>query len=387
MNQKTLQVMFSLIRSAILKEPLTPAEKEDFAAIKISDLILISREQDLVHLVAFAIKENGLLPEKASATIQKSILQAVLRNERLSFVTAAIFEAFEKEKIPFLPLKGAILKEYYPEPWMRTSCDADILIRPEDLDRASKVLTEKLSYQKRKRTSHDIPFIAPSGEHIELHFDLLEENRANHAIKILKKVWNEAAPVEKESFYYRMSDEFFYFYHIAHMAKHIEVGGCGVRPFLDLYLLDQKGDENKEAREALLKKGGLSHFAQKAKKLSRVWFGGEEPDRVSLMMQSYIFRGGLYGSFENKVAVSMEKGGGKLGYLFRRIFVPTEKLARYYPVLEKKPYLAPIMQVRRWFMLFDPYIFKMAKSEIKNNFTIENEKSKKMKSFMDEIGL
>lgn len=387
MNQKMLQTMFSLIRSAIFKKPLSPEEKELFSAVKISDLLILSREHDLVHLVALALKENGLLSEKNAASIQKNMLQAVLRHERLGFVTEKIYAEFEKEKIPFLPLKGAILRDYYPEPWMRTSCDADILVHPEELDRASNVLVENLSYQKGRRTSHDIPFSAPSGEHIELHFDLLEENRANHAIRVLQNVWNDAAPVASGSFHYKMSDEFFYFYHIAHMAKHMETGGCGVRPFLDLFLLDQKAPEKKESRDALLKKAGLYPFAQKARRLSRVWFGGENADRVSLMMQSYIFRGGLYGSFENKVAVSMEKGGGKASYLFRRIFVSTEKLARYYPILEKKPYLAPIMQVRRWFMLFDPYIFKMAKSEIKNNFTIESEKAKKMKSFMDEIGL
>ena len=104
-------------------------------------------------------------------------------------------------------------------------------------------------------------------------------------------------------------------------------------------------------------------------------------------MQDFICKGGLYGSFENRVAISRERKGGKFGYLLQRIFVPTEKLARYYPILEKKPYLAPLMQVKRWGMLFSPRIFKMAKSEIKNNFTIEKEEAKKMKDFLDEIGL
>lgn len=379
--------MFSLIRSAISGSPLSPEEKELFAEGKVSDLILLSREQDLVHLVALAMQKNGLVSEKEASTIQKGFLQAVLRYERLGFVTEKIYAEFEKERIPFLPLKGAILRKYYPEPWMRTSCDADILIRPEDLERASQVLVESLSFRKGKRTSHDIPFFAPSGEHIELHFDLLEENRANHAIRVLQYVWTDATPEREGAFHYEMSDEFFYFYHIAHMAKHMEIGGCGVRPFLDLYLLDQNAEKKKEKRDAMLKKGGLYHFAQKARKLSRVWFGGEEADRVSLMMQSYLFRGGLYGSSENKVAVSLEKKGGKGKYLLRRIFVPAEQLSRYFPILKKRPYLAPIMQVRRWLFLLDPYIFKMAKNEIKNNFSIKKEESKKMKSFMDEIGL
>ena len=118
-----------------------------------------------------------------------------------------------------------------------------------------------------------------------------------------------------------------------------------------------------------------------------VWFGGAEPSKVILLMQDFIFKGGLYGTFENRVAISQEKKGGKFGYLIKRIFVPTSKLVRYYPVLEKHPYLSPVMQVRRWFMLASPEIRKMAKNEIKNNFSIEKEKAKEMKSFLEEIGL
>ena len=34
----------------------------------------------------------------------------------------------KKVQIPFLPLKGSVIRQYYPEPWMRTSCDIDILV-------------------------------------------------------------------------------------------------------------------------------------------------------------------------------------------------------------------------------------------------------------------
>lgn len=29
-----------------------------------------------------------------------------------------------------------------------------------------------------------------------------------------------------------MKEEMFYFYHIAHLAKHFEVGGCGIRQII-----------------------------------------------------------------------------------------------------------------------------------------------------------
>ena len=44
------------------------------------------------------------------------------------------------------------------------------------------------------------------------------------------------------------------------MAKHFESGGCGIRPFIDLLLLDALPAANEQERAALLKDGGLLIF-------------------------------------------------------------------------------------------------------------------------------
>ncbi|MBO4954226.1 MAG: nucleotidyltransferase family protein, partial [Clostridia bacterium] len=36
--------------------------------------------------------------------------------------------------IDFMPLKGAVIRQYYPEPWMRTSCDIDIHVKKDRLE-------------------------------------------------------------------------------------------------------------------------------------------------------------------------------------------------------------------------------------------------------------
>ena len=76
-----------------------------------------------------------------------------------------------------------------------------------------------------------------------------------------------------------------------------------------------------------------------------------------------------------------------MGYVFSRIFISHEQLKRYYPILEKHKILTPFMQVRRWFSLLKPGVFKMAKKEIKANKNIDKENAKKMKEFLDDIGL
>lgn len=54
-----------------------------------------------------------------------------------------ICSIFDKIKIAYIPLKGAVIRPYYPYDSMRTSCDIDILIHEEDLELAIKNLIEK----------------------------------------------------------------------------------------------------------------------------------------------------------------------------------------------------------------------------------------------------
>ena len=159
----------------------------------------------------------------------------------------------------------------------------------------------------KDRSTHDVALDSPSGVHVELHYDLVEEGRAKNAIKVLSTVWQDATPRQDCQFFYEMSDAFFYFYHIAHMAKHFETGGCDIRPFLDLWILDHMESADHEKRNVLLEKGGLKQFADVCRKLSRVWFEKELIDPISLQMQGFLLRGGTYGTVDNRVMLQQKK--------------------------------------------------------------------------------
>jgi hypothetical protein len=248
-------------------------------------------------------------------------------------------------------------------------------------------LSDKLQYIKQEVATHDVSFLSPQGIRVELHFDLIEEERANNAINVLDLVWENVSLSEGFHCRYEMTDELFYFYHIAHMAKHFETGGCGIRSFIDLWILDRIDGACENKRNELLAKADLLQFAGACRKLSRVWFGGEEEDELSTQMQSFILRGGVYGSSDNRVALQQKNKGGRIGYIFSRVFLPYSKLKRYYPVLEKHRWLIPVMQVRRWFMLFDPSVARMAKSELAVNSRIDENTSDEMNRFLSDIGL
>ena len=386
MDERTIQIFFALLRSAICGTKLTAEERSNYSAEMLQNLLSLSLKHDLPHVLAHGLKQNDLIPEDRT-DIDQYLLEAVYRLEQMEYEYASICTALEKAEIPFLPLKGSVIREYYPEPWMRTSCDIDILVHSRDLDNAVSYLSENHKYEEKDRSTHDFSLYSPTGIHVELHFDLVEEARANNAINVLQFVWLNAAPHSGSKYWYEMTDPFFYFYHIAHMAKHIETGGCGIRTFLDLWILDHMENIDQSARDRLLEQGGLLQFAGMCRKLSRMWFDAGEQEDILLQMQDFILCGGIFGTTENRVALQQSKMGGRLGYILSRIFIPFAKLKRYYPILEKHPWLMPLMQIRRWFMLFNPEIAQMAKREIATNSCWEKEKAADMSLFLKNIGL
>lgn len=385
MDERTNRILFLLLRSSIGAVSLT---KEDIALLTPqlqARLTAVAKAHDMAHLLALGLQQNG---QEIGAELKKSMFEAVYRSEQRERDFENVCTALSAAKIPFIPLKGAVLREYYPETWLRTSSDIDVLVRHEDFTRASSALVDMLGYRETMHSTHDVSFASPEGTHIELHFDLLEENRANNATRMLKNVWEYVAPKEDGGYFYEMTDAFFYFYHIAHMSKHFENGGCGIRPFIDLWILDRIEGVNQNTRDELLEKGNLLQFSRVARKLSEVWFGGGEiEDPILLKMQNFILQGGVYGSADNRVAIQQKRRGGRIGYLLSRIFLPYAKLKRYYPILEKHRWLMPLMQIRRWFMLLKPDVAKMAKQEMRANGNIKKSRADEMKKLLDHIGL
>lgn len=386
MDQRTIQILFALLRSAICGTKLTEKERNNYSPELLQDLLKISSKHDVVHLLVFGLKQNELI-SKEDSDIEKCILKAVYRYERLRYEYENLCSAFEKAQIPFLPLKGSVIRKYYPEAWMRTSCDIDVLVHREDLENASSYLVSHQNYVEKERATHDVSLFTQTGIHVEIHFDLVEEGRAQNAIDVLHSVWDNVTLHENSNYWYEMSDSYFYFYHIAHMAKHFENGGCGIRPFIDLWILECLSDSKYEARNELLDKGDLRKFADVCRDLSAVWFSGAEHNKCSRQMEEFILHGGIYGSADNRVALQQKKRGGRVGYIFSRMFISYSALSRYYPILKKHRWLMPFMQVRRWFMLLKPDVAQMAAQEMKENMKLEKKESDNMNSFLNDIGL
>ncbi|MBR2447463.1 MAG: nucleotidyltransferase family protein, partial [Clostridia bacterium] len=329
---------------------------EEVEVIKgnLHEIYAISKRNDMAHLIGYALENHGLIsPEDEDfAKFQKQQYLAMYRCEGMEYEIARMRDALENEKIDFVLLKGAVIRELYPEGWMRTSSDIDILVHPEDLDRAEALLIGKLDYKKGIEGDHDRSFHSEGGVHVELHFTLIDDERANLARDVLVEAWEHATVADGKKHEHVFSEELFYFYHIAHLAKHVEYAGSGIRPFIDLWLINRNEAKNPVSRQEMLKRCSLDDFARLCDELADYWMG--ETDSLTdkgKRFELFILNCGLYGSEENRIAITRKNGQSTFGYVFSRIFMPYSSLKQIYPIIIKHKWLTPFCQMARWFKL------------------------------------
>ena len=171
-NTTTARHLIALLASQLLHTDFTEVLSED----EIKEIYTLSKAHDLAHIAGDALSRAGLLTGDAVKAFQKWQYLALYRYQRVTYELSVLRRLLSEEKVPFMPLKGTVLREYYPDPAMRTSVDIDILVHGEDLERVKNLLIEKLSYRFDVEEGHDISIFAPSELHVEIHFALCDEN-------------------------------------------------------------------------------------------------------------------------------------------------------------------------------------------------------------------
>lgn len=401
MNE-VVQTMMNCIKYEIRgKEEREKVVLPEVSARFLSELYKLSKAHDMAHLAGDALSKCGAftnLPDttdeaeratiaKIKAKFDEQVFTAVYRYENINYELEQLKQTLNEAKIPFIPLKGSVIRKFYPEPWQRTSCDIDILVREEDLEAAVKALVQKNGYkQDGKRNFHDISLYSPSGMHLELHFNIKEKIEKLDAV--LETVWDYAVKNEDSEFdyEYKFSEEFFLFHLYAHASYHFIGGGCGVRPFVDFYILKRNLTFDSEKLETLLDRAGIKFFAEKAEELSEIWFGERVHDEITKEAEAFVLSGGVYGNVVNHAAVKQAEKG-RSAHLRSRIWMPYESLIMLYPSLKGKRILQPLYEIRRWFKLFKKSTLKRSVNELKANTSMRQEEVSKAQKLLNDLEL
>ena len=381
--EKIIHAMMDLIASEVCGKSIDKSQYTltDEELVK---LYKLSKSHDLAHLVGDALIKNNLIGDgEIKAKFQKQMMLAVYRYEKINYELGRLRKVLNEAKIPFIPLKGSVLRRYYPEPWMRTSCDIDVLVHEEAVDQAAQTIVEKLGYAYEKKQYHDISLMSDGGVHLELHHSI-KENKAN-IDALLSECWDYAAP--SDDYECCFTNEFFFFHQIAHASYHFLHGGCGVRPILDLYLLQRKMPFDSTVLDEMLEKSGIKKFFDAAKAISEVWFGDGEHTDVTRRMEDYLLRGGVYGSTANSMAVGQQKEKGRLGYIINRIWLPYELLCITYPRLKGRKSPPFFHEIKRWLRIPNPAARKHRRRDLDAIKKLSAKHKSDVNSMLNELGL
>ena len=158
-----------------------------------------------------------------------------------------------------MPLKGCIMKAYYPKQELRLMGDADILIRVEQYDKVSSIMKE-LGFEEREKSDQDYTWHS-AFLRVELHKHLMPLG-ARSFYSYFGDGWVRAH--KQKNTRYEMLPEDFFLFIFAHFAKHYRLAGIGCRHVVDLWVFFKSvGLHNNEYVEKELKKLNLFEFFHK----------------------------------------------------------------------------------------------------------------------------
>ena len=370
MNEQFLsEVFFPIVRAGLGLPVENAPQKIDFPL-----LIETAKKQSVLPVIY-----EGLSNLKITGSGFDSVKQLCMNDMFLfaqrDLALEKICDCFEKSGIKYVLLKGSVLRDLYPDPWMRTSCDVDVLIEENDLDRAVRELRDKVGFEYKYRLYHDVSMTL-SDVSLELHFSLKED--VEGIDRILSEAWDHAA-LKSGSEQYVFSPEFQIFHVIAHMSYHFIRSGFGIRSYLDLWLLKHRTRFDENSVRDMCERAGILKFYEQCSRLSEVWLGKEEHSETTRALERFSFEGGALGSAKN-ASLSVRRNNRGIKYFLARLFVDRKKLEILYPNLKKHPVLLPYYQVKRWILAL---VYKSGK--IKNELTIYNETGEKDINAMDEL--
>lgn len=381
-----IDILIKLLRCEIDEDYVLPElslTSEDIRA-----LLEMAKKHSLTHLVSDALKRTQKTEDTALLSLLNSnVYSAVIRHQVLDDELKRIASVLDRHQIPYIPLKGSVLCEDYPKPWMRSRRDIDILVSAESHQKACDALCEELKYVFYRENKNDRVFTTPEKLTVEVHHHLISDEYIPQSMSFLDSVWKKSVPVSAESFCYRMDSDMYVYHHIAHMAKHCLAGGCGIRPVLDLWIISKNRDYMSKELRRWLNESGLLVFAESMDELCKVWFCNKPHTKATLAIQEFVAVGGEMGNENFCHFRRMKKKGGKIGYFLSRIFLPYDEIKEQYPIVEKHKFLIAFCQFHRLFSFVFGKKRKVMKSEVKKVNTVSQTDNKIIFNAWKHLGI
>ena len=347
MNRET-SYFIEVLRCALKREqPAPPTEEIDW-----SEFIRIAKKQEAYAVIAAALPP-AYLPAEEAEKLNNFSKSELVRLIAMKSELGALEAELQKNEIPFMLLKGSVIRAYYPKESMRQMSDIDILYDIAKRDVLLSMMSER-GYERISDGGNSDDFHKRPYYTFEFHHELFKD--VYGFFPDFSFVWENAARSPVNSCQYEMSREDLYLHSVAHMYKHYLFGGFGIRFLLDTYLIvkAEEADWNRAYIDEKLSQLKLGDFEEEVRTLSFAVVDGTPLSEEQSAFLQNMFDTGVFGTQTNVDAVysrfkEENRNSSRFAYLLQRLFPSKKKMVSDYRILEKKPYLLPAYYLYRLF--------------------------------------
>ena len=283
----------------------------------------------------------------------------------------SVRSALTSENIPFIPIKGPMVAQYYPDPALRTMGDIDLVIRLEDKEAVCRVM-RKLGYSNTVSADNELHFQLQNTV-FEMHVELFQAHGSDAATicDYFSGIWEHASPWNNSSEFH-LDQNYHFLYLIAHIAMHLKLYGIGFRQFYDIAVLIQNSPQGYFNWDVIRKEAevcGLLRFLCASLALISQWFQVLSPlpeaeisEELAREVTRKVFSDGVFGFSNqensiNKLESHRRRSRAplfllKIRTLRKLVFPPYHDLivSNKYRHLVGRKYLLPYFWIKRLFL-------------------------------------
>lgn len=261
-----------------------------------------------------------------------------------------LLERFSDNQVRVLPLKGWIMRRFYPKPEYRQMTDLDFLIDEENRKAVKQIMTDQERYRFQHIANENTvdSYQKNPWMHVEIHNDMISYNKERY-----ENIWERC---EQKNAVYSMNWDDYYMFMLDHLEKHFTVAGCGIRFLLDVYIfLQAKGKElHRDKLKKEFRKRNQEAFFKQVEETANAWFGeayhvgDTELERVILLSGTFGTNSQKFKNRQEKIQKKYKnKKVAKAMYFLTRTFPEYSYMCNIYPFLYKAPVLMPVMWIVR----------------------------------------
>lgn len=326
------------------EKPEEPPVGIDFEAI-----FELAKKQDVENIVFLSIDQlENNIDSNLYSIWQEAYYKRMKYSAFQDMALEELIEVFTKAGIDCMPLKGSVIKNYYPSPDLRCMGDIDFLVREQNRQVVRDIM-HSLGYIDDILDDGQVDSFRRSKlEYIEVHYDFSAKNHIMHEVFTID--WDKLVPTGTPHLF-KQTFEDLYFFNTGHYVKNMHNKGMGLRGIVDTFVLwNRLSDDEQVSLINRFEEIGINDFNSKLVKISDIWFNDAKDDGSLNNLQEYLINKKTYGDYKTETvlnAVYAEQTSSNVKYLKDKIFPSAEALYNRYDVKHRCFLLLPFLWLKR----------------------------------------